>query len=180
MARPTSRLTATAADKMKRVGRHADGGGLYLNVSKSGSKSWVFIWARDHRKREMGLGAFPTVSLAAARDRAIRCRKQVADGLDPITERDRITRKTFGEVADAYYETMKGDWSNGKTQYKWHRALVHHCGPIRDLQVAAIQTEEVLSVLTPPVGDQERDSEQAARPDRAGSGFCPHQGLAAW
>jgi integrase len=149
VARPTSKLAAIAAEKLKRVGRHADGGGLYLSVSKSGSRSWVFIWARDHRKREMGLGPFPTVSLASARDRAARCRKQVADGLDPIVERDRNTRKTFGEVADAYYDAMKGDWSNGKTQYKWHRGLVHHCGPIRDLPVTSIQTEEVLSVLAP-------------------------------
>ena len=149
MARPTNRLTAIGASKATKVGRHADGGGLYLNVSVSGSKSWVFIWARDKRKREMGLGAFPTVSLAMARDRAARCRKQVADGLDPIAERGRDTRKTFGNVADIYFEAMKADWSNGKTQYKWHRALVHHCAPIRDLQVASIQTEDVLRVLTP-------------------------------
>ena len=64
MARPTSKLSAIAVEKLKRPGRHSDGGGLYLNVSASGSKSWVFIWARDQRKREMGLGAFPAVSLA--------------------------------------------------------------------------------------------------------------------
>ena len=149
MARPTSRLTAIAVEKLKRSGRHSDGGGLYLNVSKSGSKSWVFIWAKDQRKREMGLGAFPSVSLASARDRAARCRKQVADGLDPIAERERGARKTFGDVADAYFETMRADWSNGKTHYKWHRALVHHCAPIRALQVASIQTEDVLLVLKP-------------------------------
>ena len=111
MARPTNRLTAIGASKATKIGRHADGGGLYLNVSVSGSKSWVFIWARDKRKREMGLGAFPAVSLAMARDRAARCRKQVADGLDPIAERGRDTRKTFGNVADTYFEAMKADWS---------------------------------------------------------------------
>ena len=62
MARPTNKLTAVAVEKLKKIGRHADGGGLYLNISVSGSKSWVFIWAREKRKREMGLGAFPTVS----------------------------------------------------------------------------------------------------------------------
>src|SRR6188508_1038631 len=149
MARPTSRLTAIAVGKLNRVGRHSDGGGLYLNVSQSGSKSWVFIWAKDHRTREMGLGAFPAVSLASARDRAARCRRQVAEGLDPIAERDRSPRKTFGDVADAYFEAMKADWGHGKTQYKWHRALVHHCAQIRGLQVASIQTEDVLLVLAP-------------------------------
>jgi hypothetical protein len=136
-------------EKLKKAGRHSDGGGLYLNVSKSGSKSWVFIWARDRRKREMGLGAYPTVSLASARDRAIRCRRQVAEGFDPIAERERSAKKTFGDVADAYFDAMKADWSHGKTQYKWHRALVHHCAPIRALPVASIQTEDVLLVLSP-------------------------------
>jgi integrase len=149
MARPTSRLTAIGAEKLKRTGRHSDGGGLYLNVSKSGSKSWVFIWARERRKREMGLGPFPAVSLAKARERAARCREQVADGLDPITERGRETRKTFGEVADAYFEAMKMDWRNSKTHYKWNRALVHHCAPIRDIHVGSIRSEDLLMVLNP-------------------------------
>jgi integrase len=122
--------------------------GLYLNISKSGSKSWVFIWARDRRKREMGLGPFPAVSLAKARERASRCREQVADGLDPISERGRETRKTFGEVADAYFHAMKADWRNGKTYYKWKRALVHYCASIRDIQVGSIRTEDVLMVLS--------------------------------
>ena len=167
MARPTNRLTAIGVSKATKVGRHTDGGGLYLNISVSGSKSWVFIWARDKRKREMGLGAFPTVSLAMARDRAAGCRRQVEDGLDPIAERGRETRKTFGNVADTYLEAMKADWSHSKTHYKWHRALVHHCAPIRDLQVASIQIEDVLRVLAP-----KRNGKQASRPDRTRPRLC--------
>ena len=48
-------LTARQVTKLTEPGRYGDGGGLYLNVSQSGSKSWVFIWAKEHRKREMGL-----------------------------------------------------------------------------------------------------------------------------
>jgi len=149
VARPTNKLTAIVVEKQARPGRHSDGGGLYLNVTKSRSKSWVFIWSSNHRKREMGLGPYPAVSLAKARTRAERCREQVADGLDPIVERGRDTGKTFGECADAYFEAMKSEWTHSKTHFKWHRALNHHCGPIRGRPVASIDTEDVLQVLNP-------------------------------
>jgi len=97
----------------------------------------------------MGLGPYPAVSLAKARARAEQRRQQVADGLDPIVERDRNTGKTFGECADAYFEAMKSEWTHSKTHYKWHRALNHHCGPIRGRSVASIDTEDVLHVLNP-------------------------------
>ena len=54
---------AARSDRLK-PGRHSDGGGLYLNVSPSGSKTWLFMWARDGKRREMGLGSYPVVSLA--------------------------------------------------------------------------------------------------------------------
>ena len=81
--RPTNKLTAIAVEKQKRLGRHSDGGGLYLNVTKSGSKSWVFNWSRNHRKQEIGLGPYPAVLLAKARARAEQCREQVADDINP-------------------------------------------------------------------------------------------------
>ncbi|MBK5106183.1 MAG: integrase arm-type DNA-binding domain-containing protein, partial [Burkholderiales bacterium] len=149
MARPTNKLTAIVVEKQRRPGRHSDGGGLYLNITKSGSKSWVFIWSNNHRKREMGLGPYPAVSLAKARARSERCREQVADGLDPIVERGRDAQKTFGECADACFQAMKGQWSHNKTQKIWHRAINHYCEPIRPRPIAAINTEDVLQVLNP-------------------------------
>ena len=149
MARPTNKLTATAVAKVRKPGRHSDGGGLYLNVSNAGTKSWVFIWSRDKRKREMGLGPYPPVSLAGARERADACRKQVANGLDPIVERDRDTRKTFGESADACFEAMKGTWRHRKTHLIWKRSMEHYCAPIRSRPVADVNTEDVLQVLNP-------------------------------
>ncbi|MGA8755378.1 MAG: Arm DNA-binding domain-containing protein, partial [Stellaceae bacterium] len=87
MARPEKRLTARAVDTIKKPGLHADGAGLYLHVSKSGSRSWIFRWKRDGRLRDMGLGPLNTISLAEARDRALACRKLTLDGGDPIEER---------------------------------------------------------------------------------------------
>lgn len=149
MPRSLHKLTATAVERLKKPGRHSDGGGLYLSLSNSGSKSWVFIWTRGGKKREMGLGPFPAVSLAKARDRAARCREQVADGLDPIIERGKDARITFGEAADKYYVTMRHRWRSVKSHAKWHRAISHHCGAILNRPVASIETDDVLKVLQP-------------------------------
>lgn len=147
--RSLHKLTATAVAKLKKPGRHSDGGNLYLSISPGHSKSWVFMWTRNGRKREMGLGSYSAVSLAKARVRAERCREQVADILDPIVERGKDSRMTFGEASDRLYESMRHEWSNSKTHYKWHRAMVVHCAPIRERPVAAVDTEDVLTVLNP-------------------------------
>jgi hypothetical protein len=85
--RVTNRLTAVGVRNLKKPAHYSDGGGLYLRVAKGGSKSWVFRFTIAHRTREMGLGAFPSVYLAAARDAAQRCRQDVAAGADPIEVR---------------------------------------------------------------------------------------------
>ncbi|MCA9474088.1 MAG: DUF4102 domain-containing protein, partial [Nitrospira sp.] len=70
MPRTLNRLTATGVAAINQKGRYADGGGLYLRVSPTISKAWVFRWVRSGTAREMGLGAYPTVSLASARKSA--------------------------------------------------------------------------------------------------------------
>ena len=68
-------LTAVAAARMTKPGRYAAGGGLYLQVSKAGTKAWLLRYMRDGRARHMGLGPFGLVSLADARQRAIEARR---------------------------------------------------------------------------------------------------------
>ncbi len=97
----------------------------------------------------MGLGPYPAVSLAKARDRAEQCRQQVADDLDPIAERGKEARVSFGAAGDAFYEAMNHEWSHSKTHYKWHRAMNHHCAPIRERPVVAVDTGDILKVLNP-------------------------------
>lgn len=57
MARALNKLSDNSVKAAKKSGRHSDGGGLYLYVGPTGAKSWVFVWTRDGKKREMGLGA---------------------------------------------------------------------------------------------------------------------------
>lgn len=150
MARPIHKLTDTAAksDKLK-PGRHADGGGLYLNVSKAGAKSWLFMWVVAGKRREMGLGSYPTVSLAKARKLALGCRDAVAEGRDPIAEREKVAEPTFGECADEFLASMSSSWRNEKHRAQWKMTLTVYCKAIRPKRVSAIDTNDVLKVLTP-------------------------------
>jgi hypothetical protein len=81
------RLTAVAIKKRSKPGLIADGGNLYLQVSESGSKSWVFRYRLGGRNRAHGLGAVDVLSLDGARAEALRCRQLLREGLDPIEER---------------------------------------------------------------------------------------------
>jgi hypothetical protein len=82
------RLSAKHVEHARRIGYHADGGGLYLQVSPSYSKSWVFRFTLHGRAREMGLGSLKAVSLADARERAREVRKLLQGKRDPIKARD--------------------------------------------------------------------------------------------
>src|SRR5438046_1062125 len=93
MARTIGKLTTLAVSQAKRRGYYGDGGGLFLQVSASGAKSWVFRFKEAGKLREMGLGPLHTIGLADARQRAKDCRKLRLDGKDPIEAR-RIERMT--------------------------------------------------------------------------------------
>jgi integrase len=107
------------------------------------------MWSAAGKRREMGLGAYPTVSLAKARSKAGACREAIDDGRDPIVERDREPGKTFGEVADAYLKAHKGSWRNAKHVFQWEHALEVRCKPIRSKPVAEITTDDVLKIIEP-------------------------------
>ena len=78
------KLSAVEVNKTKGPAVLHDGGGLYLRVSETGAKSWVFRFQLDGKRRDMGLGPYPDISLAEARGRATEHRKQRHDGVDPL------------------------------------------------------------------------------------------------
>lgn len=90
MSRQLHKLNALQVSRLDRIGRHGDGGGLYLSIGKDGRRRWVFIYRdrRTKRLREMGLGSADIVPLAKARERAKNARELLSDGLDPIAERE--------------------------------------------------------------------------------------------
>jgi len=120
-----------------------------LSVSQSGTKSWVFMWSRQGKRREMGLGAFPATSLKLARDKAAKCRALLAEDRDPIAERNREREKTFGECADLYIASMEASWRNEKHRYQWRHTLTAYCAVLRDKPVSSVCTDNILTVLKP-------------------------------
>ena len=82
--REGNRLTALKVAKLETPGRYCDGRGLWLQVRDAGNKSWLFRYMIDGQARHMGLGPLHTVSLAEARERALRARQCLLDGVDPL------------------------------------------------------------------------------------------------
>src|ERR1700722_10320890 len=116
MGRDMNRLNARSILTIKKPGRHADGGNLYLSISRTGGRSWVFMYRLDGRIIEIGLGSARKghVKLAAARKLAEAARAQLANGINPKDARAPVKVVTFGEVAKDYIETHKAGWKNGK------------------------------------------------------------------
>lgn len=150
-ARPLNKLSARKVETVKKPGRMSDGGGLYLSISPAGAKSWVFMFSRDGRQREMGLGSTNAVTLAQARVRALECRATLAQGIDPIAHRAPIlkARRTFGQCADALIKAKAPEWRSTKHKASWVSSLGSPCAAIRGLPVDEIDTEKVLAVLRP-------------------------------
>lgn len=148
--RALSKLTdARVKSSGLKQGRLSDGGGLYLNVSPTGSKSWLFMWVRDGKRREMGLGGYPAVPLQKARMLADGCRKAVAEGRDPLAEKDKPAEPSFAEAVDLFLASMEGSWRNPKHRAQWRMTLTTYCQSLREVRVSEIGTDEVLSVLSP-------------------------------
>ncbi len=149
MARAQNKLADTECKAASRPGLLGDGGGLYLNVKPSGAKSWAFVWKRDGRRREMGLGPYPAVKLARARKLAGDCREAVAEGRDPIAERQKEAEPTFGECADKFLASMEGQWRSAKHRAQWRMTLTQYAAPISAMKVSEIGTDDVLRILNP-------------------------------
>jgi integrase len=142
------------------VGLHGDGGGLLLQVTRGAAdqfnRSWLFRFAIGGRERRMGLGAYPDVGLAAARERAASARKLVGQGIDPLAARDAqkasqaVTSSktvTFNECVDGYINSHQAGWSPRHAQL-WRRSIELHV-TFGKLPVASIDTAIVMKDLEP-------------------------------
>ena len=152
MARNLHRLTDLQVQRAKRPGLYNDGGGLNLLVGKTGSRSWVFRFHVEGRERRKGLGSYPAVSLAEARERAQACRDQKAAGSDPIdvpAPEEPQRTPMFGAFADELVTSLASGWRNPKHPAQWRMTLKVYAAPLRSKLVDAITTEDVLAVLKP-------------------------------
>lgn len=154
-------LTIAKVQKLTKPGLHNDGGGLYLRVTKSGSRSWIYRYREGERLRDMGLGSFPMVTLADAREKALAARRMRHDGKDPITtigKRARLTAAkvekakamTFRDAAEAYVAAHSPSWKNPKHAAQWPSTLNTYVYPVfGDLPVQEIDTGLVTRAIEP-------------------------------
>ena len=144
------KLSATRVKALRVPGRYSDGDGLYLFIKKSGRKSWVQRITIDGRRRDIGLGAFPTVLLAQARKRASETREAIGNGRDPVADKRRPAMPTFSEAAYSVHEANKPRWRNGSHTSAWIQTLERHAFPkIGNKKIDTVSRTDVLSVLTP-------------------------------
>jgi integrase len=161
MARTTHRLTAVQAANLKDKGVHLDGAGLYLKIAGTGTKSWIFRFSREGRTRDMGLGAYPGISLAAARRQAGGCRELIGQGIDPIEARKVAQAEqklavakaaTFLDCAEQLIASHEAGWRNAKHRQQWRKTLSTYAYPtLGTMAVARVDTELVLKVLQQPI-----------------------------
>jgi integrase len=159
MARRLNRLTAVEVKGIDQKGMYHDGGGLYLQVSAAGTKSWIYRFTLDGRAREMGLGPLNAISLAEARKRAAECRRMRHDGIDPIDARgaqrdekrlEGARSMTFDVCAEAYIEAHNASWKNGKHAEQWRGSLRNYASPVfGSSPVQAVDLALVMKALEP-------------------------------
>jgi integrase len=149
------RMSAVTVRKLTEAGYHPDGGGLYLQISATGSKSWIYRYTLNKKAREMGLGSYPDISLAKARELASTNRLLAKSGTDPIMARQsqRIAhqhQRTFAECAVEYYETHKHTWKNTKHASQWTNTLQTYAYPFFGTKlVSDVAKADILAALTP-------------------------------
>ena len=164
MGRTKDKLSAKKVESLTEIGRHSDGGGLYLKVTESG-KRWIFMYAWHGKRVELGLGTADDVSLRSAREIAQRYRSLIASTpkIDPRVERAKAKERavTFGTFALEFVDGKKEGWRNDKHKDQWLYSLSLRkgtdgkwlddgfCVAIRSVPVPEIAVDDILRVLRP-------------------------------
>lgn len=165
----TTHREAEAARPREATWRLSFGGGLLLEVKPSGAKAWLLRYMLNGKRRDMGLGTFPTVSLKEARAKAEAARRMASEKHDPIVARreqreaiataraaeEEKRARTFRDVAEALIKAQSPGWTSTKTLASWRLTLDKHGYPaLGDLPVADITGADVVRALSPIWTDQ--------------------------
>lgn len=165
MPRIARELTAIEVRRLTNVGYHAVGkvAGLYLQISKTGSRSWILRIMVGGKRRDIGLGAYPAVPLALAHEKAQAHRDDVAAGIDPVSQRvsnrealraqheeERRIAWTFQRCAEKFIELKRPGWRNAKHAQQWENTLATYAYPtLGKMPIRAIKVEHIMLVIEP-------------------------------
>lgn len=161
MPKRAKEMSAAQVRQLKRPGIHAVGGvaGLVIQVKESGAKSWLLRTVAGGQRRAIGLGAFPDVSLAQARNDAGEMKRKIRDGIDPVEDR-RAARQalvdanaskiTFDKAARKYLAAKRHEFKNPKHVKQWESTLATYASPVvGKMPVSEITLSHVLQILEP-------------------------------
>jgi integrase len=148
-----TKLNARKVETAK-AGKYGDGQGLQLSVSESGAKKWILRYSLNGKPHEMGLGSYPLVGLAEARDKAFAGRRLAKiDRVDPIQAKRHkavaAAKPTFGKMADEVAADLAHGFRNAKHKAQWSMTLAVYAAPLRDMPVDTIETADIFAVLKP-------------------------------
>ncbi len=164
MPRKYNELSDLKVKAAKEPGRHADGRGLSLQVTVGADKivrrSWLLrVSVPGGKKREMGLGAYPTIDLAMARVRAEEARRLAASNVDPIAHREELKKEqqrkeeraiTFKQAAEAFITSHESAWKNDKHRDQWRNTLETYAYPVFGSRpVQSVDLDGISKVLEP-------------------------------
>ena len=149
-----SKLSKTKIAKLTKPGLHADGDTLFLNIAKGGTRSWIQRLTVGGKRRDLGLGPYPLVTLEQARDAAIDNRRMVRAGHDPLKAKRDSARlsmtPTFEEAALATWATITPRLKSEKGRRLWWSQLAMHALPaLGKIRVDHVSREDVLRTLAP-------------------------------
>jgi integrase len=154
-------LTAIEISRLEAPGLVSVGGvaGLALQITKTGTRSWVLRTKFGTKRHDIGLGAYPGVTLAHARRQAAELREQILAGSDPLQQRReakavlRATQAaalTFEQAADRAINKMRAEWKNPKSEAQWRASLATYAFPaIGKLDVRLIEQRHIEALLEP-------------------------------
>ena len=161
MARKAKEMSALEVGRLTEPGNHAVGAvaGLYLYINEAGARSWVLRAMVGGKRRHMGLGGFPDVTYAQAKEKARKARADIEAGIDPIAQRKAAVsqllaqqgqEKTFEQAAKGYLDSHGDSWRNPKHRAQWVSTLETYAFPVMGkLAVQDVALGHVLAVLEP-------------------------------
>jgi hypothetical protein len=122
------KLTALAVTRAKERGTYGDGGGLYLQIARGGTKTWILRYKHNGKTRHLGLGPLAVVGLREARQRAVDARRLLLDGHDPIERKSALRNAeklkaigtmSFDQCATEYIKSHRAEWRSSKHANDW-------------------------------------------------------------
>jgi integrase len=149
---PEKALSATKVRNITKPGRYADGNGLYLVVDPSRAKRWILRTLVHGKRCDLGLGGLSVVSLAEAREEALKLRKIARAGGDPLAARrkERRTVPTFEQAARQVHAEQCKAFRNAKHAAQWLKTLEDYAFPVFGAKhVDMVDSADVLKALSP-------------------------------